>query len=100
MLSHSNNDQQQSNSNENSTPSLNRKQHNTRLNNRTRSVTALSPLVTHTNRACGFQHMLHSMPENNIYSGNSLLTNHTYQEFHKRRHNYHMPPFRHITYRS
>ena len=56
-------------------------------------LTTVSPSVTHKNRACGFQHMSHSMPEYNM-PGNSHLTNHKFQGTHKRRHKHNTTPFR------
>ena len=95
VLWHSNNQHQQPNSNKNrNTSSKNKNQYNTVINNRIRTLTALSPLATHTNRAHGFQHMLHSMPENNTYGGNGYLTNHRYQETQNGRHNFYTAPFR------
>ena len=52
-------------------------------------LTALNPLVTHTNRTQRVLKTLHSTPENNMYCGNSHCTNHTYQGTYNRRHNYH-----------
>ena len=77
ILSHNNNQQQIPNSNDNTNiPDENRDQFHTEINNRMRMLSTLSPLATHTNRAHGFQHMLHSMSETNTYDGNSYLTNH------------------------
>ena len=95
VLSCNNNQQQQQNLNENSSiPIKNRNQYNTVINNRTRMLTALSPSVAHTSRACGYQYISHSMPENNTYGRNGHLTNHTNQGFQNRKHYYHTAPFR------
>ena len=65
VLSHNSQQQQQiPNSNENrSTLIENRYQYNAGIDNRTRTLTTLSPSTTHPNRANRFQQMLHSMPD-------------------------------------
>ena len=49
----------------NSMPHKNRSQYNTVIENRTRTLTNQFPLAVNTNGAYGYEHILHSTPENN-----------------------------------
>ena len=95
MLSH-NSQQQLPNSNENRFRTNKRMdQYNGNIDNRTRTLTTLSPSKTHPNIANRSQCMLHSTAETtNTYGKNDHLTNCTYQGAQNRRHTYHTTPFR------
>ena len=68
VLSCKNNQQHQPISNVNSSmPNENRNQYNPVVANRTRTSTTLCPLATNTNRACEYECISHSMPENNMW---------------------------------
>ena len=79
VLSCKNTQQHQPNSNMNSSmPNENRNHYNTVVDNRSRTLTTQSPLPTHTNKAHRYEHILSSMPENNMYGRNGHSTNHMY----------------------
>ena len=86
VLSHDNH-QQLPNSNENiCTPNESKNQYNAGIDNRTRTLTMLSPSMHH-NVENRFQHMLHSMPKKLIHMVETVISQiaHT-KEFKKKTH--------------